>query len=168
MKIRLQVLLLVLTALSVASAGQCPKPGMKPIWDLNKDQFRCTDPAAIGESAQGDIVQPTGDKGCCKSIRENLQQVCPSSDEGKTCKNAAKSIFETCYKGSDTGSSGWATPSSQSNRTDASACMATYRQQQQTCQSRITPPRAPGQPYVPDTCLSDALAAQNKCLANAR
>jgi hypothetical protein len=167
MKIQLQVLLLVLTTLPVVSTGQCPNPGVKAIWDSNKDQFRCIDPAARSESAQSDIVQPTGDKGYCKSIRENLQQVCPLSDEGKVCKNAAKSIFETCYKGSDT-SSRSTTPSSQPNRTDASACMATYKQQQQACQSRPTPPRTPGQPYVPDTCLSDAMAAQNKCLANAR
>jgi len=167
MKIQLQVLLLMLTTLSVASAGQCPKPGMRPTWDSNRDQFRCTDPTAVTDSAQSDIVQPIGDKGYCKSIRETLQQVCPGSDEGKVCKNAAKSVFERCYKGSVT-SSGSATPSPQPNRTDASACMATYRQQQQACQSRITPPQAPGQPYVPDTCLSDALAAQNKCLANAR
>ena len=74
MKIQLQVLLLVLTTLPVASMGQCPKQGMKTIWDSNTDQFRCIDPAAMSESAQGDIVQPTGDKGYCKSIRENLQQ----------------------------------------------------------------------------------------------
>ena len=168
MKIQSQVLLLMLTTLSVAGVGQCPKPGMKSIWDSSKDQFRCTDPAAMTESAQSDIVPPTGDKSYCKSVRENLQKVCPSSDEGKACRKAAKSIFEACYKDSETSSSGSAAPSSQPNKTDAAACMATYTQQQQACQSRITPPRVPGQPYVPDTCLSDALAAQNKCLANAR
>jgi hypothetical protein len=147
--------------------GQCPKPGTGPIWDSNKEQFRCTDPAGMTESASGEIVTPTGDKGYCKSIREDLQKACPSSDEGKGCKNAAKSIYERCYKGSTT-SSGATGRSPRPSQKDAAACMATYTQQQQACQSRATPPRAPGQPYVPDTCLSDALAAQNKCLANAR
>jgi len=167
MKIQLQILLLVLTTLSVASAGQCPKSDMKPIWDSNKDRFRCTDPGAMTESAQSDMVAPAGDKNYCKSIRENLQKVCPPSDEGKVCKNAAKSIFDKCHKSPDTNNRS-TTTSSRSNRTDAAACMAAFTQQQQACQSRTTPPRSPGQPYVPDTCLSDAVAAQNKCLANAR
>jgi hypothetical protein len=168
MKIQHLVLSFVLTTLSIACTGQCPKSGTKPIWDSNKSQFRCADPAATSESAQSDLVPPTGDKNSCKSIREDLQRACPSPDEGKTCKNAAKSIFESCYKSSETSSSGSAASSSSSSRTDAATCMTTYTQQQQACRTRVTPPRAPGQPYVPDTCLSDALAAQNKCLANAR
>jgi hypothetical protein len=167
MKIQHITLSIVLTTLSVACTGQCPKAGTKPIWDSNKDQFRCADAAATGESAQSAIVPPTGDKDYCKSVREDLQRACPSPDEGKTCKNAAKSIFEACYKGSESSSGSAASPSP-ANRTDASTCMATYQQQQQACRTRATPPRAPGQPYVPDTCLSDALAAHNKCLANAR
>jgi hypothetical protein len=166
MKIQHLTLSIVLTTLSVACTGQCPKAGTKPIWDSNKDQFRCADAAATGESAQSAIVPPTGDKEYCKGIREDLQRACPSPDEGKTCKNAAKSIFEACYKGSES-SSGSASSSSRASQTSAS-CMATYTQQQQVCKTRVTPQRAPGQPYVPDTCMSDAMAAQNKCLANAR
>lgn len=167
MKIQHLALSFVLTTLSVACAGQCPKAGTKPIWDSNKDQFRCADAAATGESAQSAIVPPTGDKNYCKNIREDLQRACPSPDDGKTCKNAAKSIFEACYKGSES-SSGSAASSSPASRTDASTCMTTYQQQTQACRTRVTPPRVPGQPYVPDTCMSDAAAAQNKCLANAR
>ena len=166
MKFQHLALSFLLTSLSIACTAQCPKAGTKPVWDSNKNQFRCADPAATSESAQSDLVPPTGDKNSCKSIREDLQRACPSPDEGKTCKNAAKSIFETCYKGSET-SSGPAASSSSSSQTSAS-CMAAYTQQQQVCKTRITPQRAPGQPYVPDTCMSDALAAQNKCLANAR
>jgi hypothetical protein len=168
MKTQPLVLSFVLTTLSVACMGQCPKAGTKPIWDANKGQFRCVDPAATSESAQSAIVPPTGDKNSCKSIREDLQRACPSPDEGKSCKNAAKTIYESCYKGSETSSSGPAAASSPSSRTDASTCMATYQQQQQACRTRVMPQRSPGQPYVPDTCLSDALAAENKCLANTR
>ena len=165
MKIQHFLLTFVLITLSVTCSGQCPKAGTKPVWDSNKDQFRCVDAAATSESAQSAIVPPSGDKNSCKSVREDLQKACPSPDEGKACKNAAKSIFETCYKGSQT-SSGSRDSSSPSNRTDASTCMATFQQQQQACHTRVTPPRVAGQPYVPDTCLSDAMAAQNKCLAN--
>jgi hypothetical protein len=167
MKIHLLAVSLVLTTLSVVCAGQCPKAGTKPVWDANKDQFRCADPAATSESVQSAIVPPTGDKSSCKNVRDDLQRTCPTPDEGKSCKNAAKSIYEACYKGSES-SSGSAASSSPSSRTDASTCMTTYQQQQQACRTRVTPPRVPGQPYVPDTCMSDALAAQNKCLANAR
>jgi hypothetical protein len=167
MKVHLQVLPLLITAVSIAAAGQCAKPGMSPIWDSAKEQFRCTDSSATTRSAQDDSVSPTGNKDFCKNVRENLQRVCPTSDEGKTCRNTAKSIFESCYKASsDRG--GTTNTSSQSSKTDPSVCMTTFTQQQQVCQSRKTQPRSPGQPYVPDTCLSDAMAAQNKCLANAR
>ena len=170
MKFRLQVLPLLITALSITAAGQCAKPGMSPIWDSTKGQFRCTDSSATTRSAQDDSVSPTASKDFCKNARENLQRVCPTSDEGKTCRTTAKSIFETCYKGPNAGSDrgGTSNTSPQSSKTDPSVCMTTFTQQQQVCQSRKTPPRSPGQPYVPDTCLSDAMAAQNKCLANAR
>jgi hypothetical protein len=46
--------------------------------------------------------------------------------------------------------------------------MQTFNQQQQACQARKLPPPAPGQPYIPDTCLQDAIKAQDKCLANGR
>jgi len=170
MKVHLQVLPLLITALSIAATGQCAKPGMSPIWDSAKGQFRCTDSSAPTRSTQDDSVSPTGNKDFCKNVRDNLQRVCPTSDESKACRNTAKSIFETCYKGTNASGDrgGTTSTSSQSSKTDSSACMTTFTQQQQVCQSRKTPPRSPGQPYVPDTCLSDAMAAQNKCLANAR
>ena len=168
MKIHHLFLSFVLIPLSVACSGQCPKAGTKPVWDSNKSEFRCTSAAAMSGSAQSAIVPPTGDKNSCKSIREDLQKACPSPDEGKACKNAVKSIFEGCYKGSEASSRGSTTSSSPSNRKDTASCMATYQQQQEACRTRVTPPRAPGQPYTPDTCLSDAMAAQNKCLASAR
>jgi hypothetical protein len=164
MKIQHLSLLCVLATFSLACTAQCPKAGTKPTWDSNKEQFRCTDATATSESAQSELVPPKGDKNSCKSIREDLQRSCPSGDEGKACKNSAKSIFEACYKGSENSSKG----SASSNRTDSSSCMTTYQQQQQACQARTPPPRSAGQPYIPDTCLSDALAAQNKCLANSR
>jgi hypothetical protein len=46
--------------------------------------------------------------------------------------------------------------------------MQTFSQQQQACQARKLPPAGPGQPYIPDTCLQDAIKAQNTCLANSR
>jgi hypothetical protein len=164
MKIHHLILSLVFTTLSVACTAQCPKAGTKPTWDSNKEQFRCTDATATSESAQSELVPPKGDKNSCKSVREDLQRACPSGDEGKACKNSAKSIFEACYKGDENNSKA----SSSSSRTDSATCMATYQQQQQACHARVTPPRGAGQPSVPDTCLSDAMAAQNKCLANAR
>lgn len=164
MKIQHIILTFALTTLSVACTAQCPKAGTKPMWDADKAQFRCGSATGTGSAAESEMIAPKGDKAYCKRVREDLQATCPSPDEGKACKNSAKSIFEACYKGSENSKAS----SSSSGRTDSASCMATYQQQQQACQSRATPPRAPGQPYVPDTCLSDALAAQNKCLVNAR
>jgi hypothetical protein len=91
-----------------------------------------------------DTVSPKGDKEFCTSARDNLQQACPASDEGKTCRGKAKSIFNACYKGqsgSQTGSPGAA---NQATKTDRSTCMQTFIQQQQACQSRKLPPPSPG------------------------
>jgi hypothetical protein len=169
MKVHFKLLPLLITALSIASSGQCVKPGISPTWDPVKEQFRCMDPAATTRSAQDEAVSPTGSKDFCKNVRENLQKVCPPLDQGNACRNSAKSIFEACYKSPKTESNrGGATNTSPASRADPSACMATFREQQQACQSRKTPPPSPGQPSVPDTCLSDAMAAQNKCLAKAQ
>jgi hypothetical protein len=80
-------------------------------------------------------------------------------------------LFNACYKDSkaqsesQTGSAG---TTNQAAKTDPAVCMQTFAQQQQACQSRKLPPPAPGQPSAPDTCLQDAMTAQNRCLANSR
>jgi hypothetical protein len=170
MKVHLQVIPLLIATFSIVASGQCAKPGMSPIWDSAKAQFRCTNPSSTARTSQDDAVAPIGNKDFCTKARENLQKTCPTPDAGKSCRNTAKSIFEACYKGLKASSDRGVTtdPAPQPRKTDPSACMSTFRDQQQVCQSRKTPPPAPGQPYVPDTCLSDAMAAQNKCLANPR
>jgi hypothetical protein len=169
MKIRIFVAVLALTSIWVGAWGQCKKPEINPIWDSSKNQFRCVDPAAAAGSDHDESVSPTGTKESCAAVRENLLKICPTSDEGKICKGKAKSIFNACYKGSKNGAedhNASTNTQGQIGRTDPSTCMATYNQQQRACASRRQPPPSPGQPYVPDTCLQDALVAQNKCLAN--
>ena len=171
MKLQIYVVLFALSLLSGEALGQCAKTEMKPIWDKDKQQFRCVATAGSEASSQDETVSPKGDKGFCTNARENLLQACPTSNEGKTCKNKAKDIFNACYKDSKaqrespTGSAG---TTNQAIKTDPAVCMQTFSQQQQACQSRRLPPPSPGQPSAPDTCLQDALAAQNKCLANSR
>jgi hypothetical protein len=156
-----------LSLYGVGARCQCAKPEMSPVWDGNQQQFRCAAPADSKDKIRDDSVSPKGDKEFCSSARDNLLKACPSSDEGKACKSKAKSIFNSCYKDAkgqnQAGSSGSAIPNS---RTDSAVCAQTYIQQQQACQARKPPPVAPGQPYVPDTCLQDAQTAQNRCLAN--
>jgi hypothetical protein len=161
----------VLAACSAGALAQCTKPAINPIWDASKGEFRCIDSAADKALGQDENVAPTGTKDFCSSVRENLLKVCPQSDDGKACRSKAKSIFNACYKDTKDNSpdsSRSMNSANHSSKTDASACMATFRQQQQACQSRKIPPRSPGQPSAPDTCLQDAISAQNKCLANSR
>jgi hypothetical protein len=168
MKIYNHIVIFLLTTISVSSSGQCTKPEMNPVWDAGNGQFICHSATAAQESAHDEVVSPTGDKDFCKTVRENLLKVCPPYDEGKACKDKAKSIFNACYKGSKGGSvnnSGSPINANQTN-TNASACMTTFTQQQKVCQSRRMPSPSPGQPPPPDTCLQDALAAQAKCLAS--
>jgi hypothetical protein len=171
MKIRILVAVLALTSNWVAVSAQCKKPEISPIWDSSRSQFRCVDSAVGNRSDYDESVSPTGTKESCGVVRENLLKVCPLSDEGKTCKSKAKSIFNACYKGSKNGNddhNGSTSTSGQTGKPDSSTCMTTYNQQQQACQARRLPPSSPGQPSAPDTCLQDALAAQNKCLTNSR
>jgi hypothetical protein len=170
-KIRIVVAVLALTAMWVGASAQCKKPEISPIWDSSKSQFRCVDIAAGNRSDSDETVSPTGTKESCGVVRENLLKVCSPSDEGKTCRSKAKSIFNACYKGSKNGNedhNGSTSKTSQTGRQDSSTCMTTYNQQQQACQARRQPPSSPGQPSAPDTCLQDAMAAENKCLANSR
>jgi hypothetical protein len=145
------------------------KPEMNPVWDVGKQQFKCEAPPGAKAGLDDERVSPKGDKEFCGQARDNLVRVCPAGSENKNCKGQAKAIFNACYKDSKAQSENRSSgSSSQGTTTDRATCMQTYLQQQQACQARKLPPPAPGQPYVPDTCLSDALAAQNKCLANSR
>jgi hypothetical protein len=51
-----------------------------------------------GSSSHDETVSPKGDKEFCSNARENLLKACPASNEGKSCKSKAKSIFNSCYK----------------------------------------------------------------------
>ena len=166
MRIRILVALLTLSSIWISAPGQCKKPEINPIWDSTNNQFRCVDPAAGTGSDHEDSVSPTGTKQSCGAVRENLLKVCPTSDEGKICRGKAKSIFNACYKNGSEDRSAASSTRGQLGRADSSTCTTTYNQQQQACQSRRQPTASPGQPSVPDTCLQDALAAENKCLAN--
>ena len=170
MKVQTYVVLFAVSMLSVGALGQCAKPEMNPIWDTDKQQFRCVATAGSEVSSHDETVSPKGDKAFCNNARENLLKACPASNEGKTCKSKAKSIFNSCYKDAKAQSEsqpGSAATSSQAIKTDRAVCMQTFAQQQ-ACQSRKLPPPAPGQPSAPDTCLRDAMAAQNTCLAHSR
>jgi hypothetical protein len=71
---------------------------MNPVWDTGKQQFSCVAPSGSVGISHDDTVAPKGNKEFCSTARENLLKACPASDEGKTCKNKAKSIFNACYK----------------------------------------------------------------------
>ena len=128
MKVHLQLIQLLMTALSIVAAGQCTKPRM-PVWDSPKGQFRCTNPSSTARTSQNDVVAPVGNKDFCTKARGKSATGVPYPDEGKTCRNTAKSIFEACYKGFKTSSDrGVTTDSSpQPRKTDPSACMSTFR-----------------------------------------
>jgi hypothetical protein len=170
MKALICVTLFGLSLSGVAARCQCAKPEITPVWDASQQQFRCVAPADSKEKLADDSVSPKGDKAFCTNARNNLMLACPASDAGKICKNKAKTIFNDCYKDSKAQKDGQAGSSSMTNQgsTDRAVCMQTFAQQQQACNSRKTPPTAPGQPYVPDTCLQDAVKAQDTCLAHSR
>jgi hypothetical protein len=171
MKFRICLLSFVFSALSAGAWAQCSSPNLKPVWDAGKNQFRCVGQSNSGSPAKDESVQPVGDKEFCTSARENLQAACPASNEGKACRNQAKSIYNACYKRAKSESDsqrGSLDPGSAAGKTDSATCMTTFQQQQQACSSRRMPPPSPGQMAPPDTCLQDALAAQSRCLANSR
>ena len=143
---------------------------MNPVWDADKQQFRCVAKPGSEVSSNDETVSPKGDKEFCNSARENLLKACPVSNEGKNCKSKAKSIFNACYKDSkaQSESQGGSGSTNQAIKNDPAVCMQTFAQQKQACQSRKLPPPSPGQPSAPDTCLQDAMTAQNACLAKSR
>ena len=97
MKLQTCAALFAFSMLSAGALGQCTKPEMKPVWDTDKQQFRCVATAGSEAASQDETVSPKGDKAFCSNARENLLKACPASNEGKACKNKAKSIFNACY-----------------------------------------------------------------------
>ena len=169
MKFRGYLFIFVFSALSVGVRAQCTNSKLKPVWDVNKSEFRCVGSANSGAPQKDESIQLAGDKASCASARDNLQAACPQSNEGKACRNEAKSLYNACNKRAKNDSesqSGSLSSPNPGTKTDSATCMTTFTQQQQACNSRRLPPPAPGQVAPLDTCLQDALAAQNRCLAN--
>jgi hypothetical protein len=100
MKGQIYIVLSALTILSVSALGQCARPEMNPVWDAGTQQFTCVAPSGSVGTSHDDTVAPKGDKQFCSTAHESLLKACPASEEGKTCKNKAKSIFNSCYKDS--------------------------------------------------------------------
>jgi hypothetical protein len=167
MKTPVYSLLLAASTIAATALGQCAKPEMKPVWDVGGQQFKCVASSGSQDMLNDETVSPQGNKEFCNKARESLLKACPLGGENKNCKENAKTIFNTCYKDSKAqGESRSSSSTPQATRTDSTICTQTFAQQQKACNSRKVPPPAPGQPSVPDTCLQDAMAAQNSCLAN--
>ena len=98
MKVGMPVALFALSLSSIQLCGQCARPELKPVWDPAQQQFKCVSPSGYPAPPPDSVISAKGDKDFCGGIRDNLQKVCPSSDEGKICKSKAKSIFNSCYK----------------------------------------------------------------------
>ena len=129
MKVQIYAVLFALSMLSVGALGQCAKPEMNPIWDTDKQQFRCVATAGSEVSSHDETVSPKGDKAFCNNARENLLKACPASNEGKTCKSKAKSIFNACYKDSKAQSesqTGSGTTTDQAAKTDPAVLHADF------------------------------------------
>jgi hypothetical protein len=77
MKVQIYAVLFALSTLSVGALGQCAKPEMNPIWDTDKQQFRCVATAGSEVSSHDETVSPKGDKVFCNNARENLMKACP-------------------------------------------------------------------------------------------
>ena len=171
MNVQIFSILSALSILSISASGQYARPDVNPVWETGKQEFRCVPPSGLADVSRDDAVSPKGNKEFCSAARENLLKACPSSEESETCNSKAKSIFDNCYrdfKAQGESQAGSAGTTSQAAKTDRAVCMQTFSQQQQTWQARKLPPAGPGQPNVPDTCLQDAIKAQNTCLANSR
>jgi hypothetical protein len=169
MKCRDCLLTFVFSALSVGAVAQCSNSKLKPVWYADKSQFLCVDAGNSDVRQKDENIQLVGDKASCASARDNLQAVCPQSSEGKACRNEAKSLYNACTqraKNDNDSQRGSLSSASPATKTDSATCMANFTQQQQACNLRRMPPPVPGQVNPPDTCMQDAVAAQNRCLAN--
>ena len=65
MKVQIYPVLFALSMLSVGALAQCARPEMKPIWDTDKQQFRCVATAGSEGSSHDETVSPKGDKAFC-------------------------------------------------------------------------------------------------------
>ena len=61
MKVQIFPVLFALSMFSVGAIGQCAKPEMNPIWDTDKEQFRCVATAGSEVSSHDETVSPKGD-----------------------------------------------------------------------------------------------------------
>src|SRR5258708_40016306 len=84
MKVQTYAVLFALSMLSVGALAQCARPEMNPIWDTDKQQFRCVATSGSEVSSHDETVSLKGDKVFCTNARENLLKVCPASVAPRT------------------------------------------------------------------------------------
>ena len=70
MKVQIFVVPFALSMLSVGAIGQCARPEMNPIWDTDKQQFRCVATADSEVSSRDEVVSVgAGNAGGSESFR---------------------------------------------------------------------------------------------------
>jgi hypothetical protein len=162
-------------AMSVIASAQCPKAEMLVEWDNNKHDFVCKasgggDSLPIDHSFPGKTFQSeASQKEFCDVVLANELKACASGAPGASCRKRANANSARCMnKGGDgsSGKVGSAAPDLQPKPTVAS-CKKTFNEQVKACKNRSHPVPAAGEPPTQDTCLADATAARDACLATA-
>src|SRR5260370_38106323 len=93
MKVQIYVVLFALSMLSVGAIGQCARPEMNPVWDTDKQQFRCVATAGSEVPSHGETVSPTGRTAFRNHPPENPLKASPPSTQRHTCNPKPTPLF---------------------------------------------------------------------------
>jgi len=165
----------LLSAQSPNAANLC-KPEMMVQWDGSKHQFVCAkidgsegESFPIDHTIPGTTFQSDKDKkDFCGEVLSNLLRACPLGAQGTICKQRAEAIYSRCLGaagGGSAGSNSGGPGNDTAVQTDANDCRKAFEAQANACRRRKRPVPSPGQPPAPDTCLADAIATRDNCLA---
>ena len=161
------ILLLFATLASVPVHAQCAKDRVLT-WDDKAHDFMCEAKGAgalpIDHSKPGTTFESDKNKrDFCEQRLTNLLHGCPTGLIGADCRRRAVALNAECVRGvSADVKSG---PNAPLRKTDARVCRANFAVMAKACQQQKKAIAAHSEPRSTNTCLADAIADRDDCLA---
>jgi hypothetical protein len=176
MRVRILLVVCATLVLAAVTTAQCAKPEMLVQWDDSKHDFVCvsgggngTERFPIDHSFPGKTFESDQDQNdFCAHVFATEVKNCKPGANGALCRKQARANKGICGGKAGAPSGSTTDPPTAQPKPTAASCKKTFSAQVKFCKDHKPAISSPGEPPHPNTCLADAVAARDACLANSQ